>query len=214
VHQLCNQFCAVTLSAVYHDVLKDRLYTRGTHDPLRRSSQTAIHHIFHTLVRLLAPILTFTSDEAWSFGTAAAEYSDDPIHLQDWPTVPAGWRNPAIESDMEALLRVRSQVTEAIEPARQAGKIGKSLDAAIELNVGAAHPAHAALDKHRDFLPELFIVSNVSLNPTSDDRSFAVTVHHCQELGRTRCPRCWRWVPSLQEDTRGGVCPRCAEALA
>src|SRR5690606_3772364 len=102
VQQLCNQLCAVTLSAVYHDVLKDRLYTLGTNDPLRRSSQTAIHPIFRTLVRLLAPILTFTSDEAWSFGTAGVEYSDDPIHLQDWPTPPADWKNVDVEKDMEA----------------------------------------------------------------------------------------------------------------
>jgi isoleucyl-tRNA synthetase len=69
VYQLCNQFCSVTLSATYHDILKDRLYTLGTAHPLRRSSQTAIHHIFGSLVRLLAPFLTFTADEAWSYAT-------------------------------------------------------------------------------------------------------------------------------------------------
>jgi isoleucyl-tRNA synthetase len=90
VYQLCNQFCAVTLSAVYHDILKDRLYTLGTNSPLRRSSQTAIHHIFNALVRLLAPVLTFTCDEAWAYATAKVEYIADSVHLQDWPVAPAG----------------------------------------------------------------------------------------------------------------------------
>jgi len=129
VYQLCNQFCAVTLSATYHDILKDRLYTLGTNAPLRRSSQTAIHHIFQTLVKLLAPIVTFTTDEAWSFATAKAEYADDSIHLQDWPVAPASWSNSEIEADVAALLRVRTQVNEAIEPLRAAGRLGKSLDA-------------------------------------------------------------------------------------
>ncbi len=122
--QLCNQFCATTLSAVYHDILKDRLYTLATAHPLRRSSQTAIHHIFDTLVKLLAPILTFTADEAWSFGIARSEFAADSIHLQAWPTAPAGWLQAEIDTEVNALLKVRTQVNEALEPARQAGRIG------------------------------------------------------------------------------------------
>jgi isoleucyl-tRNA synthetase len=213
VQQLCNQFCAVTLSAVYHDILKDRLYTLGTQSPLRRSSQTAIHHIFHALVRLLAPILTFTTDEAWSFGTTGQEFSDDPIHLQDWPTVPPEWTNAEVDADVAALLKVRAQVNEAIEPARQAGRIGKSLDAAVTLSPGESGALRSVLEKHRDFLPELFIVSHVSLNPVAEPSALTVTVHHCEELGHHRCPRCWRWVPVLESGRHGEVCPRCADAL-
>ncbi len=211
VYQLCNQFCTVTLSATYHDILKDRLYTLASAHPLRRSSQTAIHHIFGVLVKILAPVLTFTTDEAWSFGTAKMEFADDSIHLQDWPVAPAAWSNPTIEADVAALLKVRTLVNEAIEPARQAGKIGKSLDAAVTLALPSADALHAILEKHRDFLPELFIVSQVTL-VTAD--TFAVTIRHCEELGYVRCPRCWRWVAALQTTSRGDVCPRCAEALS
>ncbi|HEX2100248.1 MAG TPA: isoleucine--tRNA ligase, partial [Candidatus Synoicihabitans sp.] len=168
VQQLCNHFCSATLSGLYHDVLKDRLYTLGTQHPLRRSSQTAIFHIFDTLVRLLAPILTFTADEAWSYATTGGEFAEEPVQLQDWPTPPADWLNATVESDVAALLKVRAQVTEALEPERQAGRIGKSLDAAVTLNLAPTAPLAAVLEKHRDFLPELFIVSHVSLNPTVD----------------------------------------------
>lgn len=212
VYQLCNNFCSVTLSSIYHDILKDRLYTLAADHPLRRSSQTAIHHIFQTLVRLLAPILTFTTDEAWAHATQGSDFTDDPIHLQNWPTIPADWINTAVDADIATLLEVRSKVTEAIEPARQAGKIGKSLDASITLKFPAGSDTLATLEKHRDSLPELFIVSHVTLSSESDAAS--IDVQHCQELGYTRCPRCWRWVPSLDSTAQGDVCPRCAEALS
>src|SRR5690606_11776948 len=126
---LCNQFCSVTLSATYHDILKDRLYTLGTHSPLRRSSQTAIHHIFQSLVKLLAPVLTFTCDEAWCHATFKSDFPSDAqlasplasIHLQDWPEVPSAWVDAALETDFATLLKVRTQVNEAIEPQRAAG---------------------------------------------------------------------------------------------
>jgi isoleucyl-tRNA synthetase len=212
VYQLCNQFCSVTLSATYHDILKDRLYTLATNSPLRRSSQTAIHHVFQVLVRLLAPVLTFTADEAWTYATTRGEYTDDSIHLQDWPVAPAEWLDPQIESDVAALIRVREQVNEAIEPLRAAGKLGKSLDAAITIEGAADEAAFRVLEKHRDFLPELFIVSHVTLG-SAKGAALHVTVRPCSELGFSRCPRCWRWVPALESSLHGEVCPRCAEAL-
>ena len=215
VYQLCNQFCAVTLSATYHDILKDRLYTHGTHSPLRRSSQTALHHIFHSLVRVLAPVLTFTCDEAWSYATARMEYCDGSVHLEDWPEVPAAWDNPAVEMEIAALLRVRTQVNETIEPLRAAGKLGKSLDAAITLTppTGTESPGLAELlAKHHAFLPELFIVSQVDVLPAAG-AALAVAVRPCGELGMMRCPRCWRWVPALFAGSHGETCPRCVDAL-
>jgi isoleucyl-tRNA synthetase len=224
VYQLCNQFCAVTLSAVYHDILKDRLYTLGTAHPLRRSSQTAIHHLFHTLVRILAPILSLTADEAWCH----AQFNQDlpppeafnvgeprrtSIHLQDWPSLPAEWNQPALDADMARLFDIRRRINESLEPLRAAGKLGKSLDAAIQVTPKDADSAQL-LSQHRDFLPELFIVSQVEVAPsTGADSGVAVTVRHAQELGHHRCPRCWRWVPQLTPTSHGEVCPRCAEAL-
>ena len=207
VYQLCNQFCSVTLSATYHDILKDRLYTLGTNNPLRRSSQTAIHHIFNALVRLVAPFLTFTTDEAWAFATAKKEFSHDSIHLQDWPLAPAEWTDSAIAAEMTVHLQNRAKVNEAIEPFRAAGKLGKSLDAAIALRV--THPQKL----QPDFLAELFIVSHVETVVDADESRPAITVRPCAELGYHRCPRCWRWVPALEKSALSDVCPRCIGAL-
>jgi len=211
VYQLCNQFCSVTLSAVYHDILKDRLYTLDATHPLRRSSQTAIHGIFHSLVKILAPILTFTTDEAWSFALAGKEYSEHSIHLQDWPVVPDGWLDVTLATDFEELFKLRAKATETLEPLRQTGTIGKSLDAVLNL-AGGSSESSALLARYHRSLPEFFIVSEVNHElGTSGD--VTMIARHAQETGLTRCPRCWRWVPTLSTTPHGEVCPRCAEAL-
>jgi isoleucyl-tRNA synthetase len=212
VVQAVSSFCSSTLSAVYHDIIKDRLYTLGTNHPLRRSSQTAIHHIFGVLVKILAPVLTFTADEAWSFATTGKEYSDRCIHLEDWPVADAAWTNAEVEADFAALIKVRTKVNEAIEPLRAAGKLGKSLDAVVTLSTVPADPLSQTLEKHRDFLPELFIVSHVALQEGTHP-ALDVAVRHGEELGNHRCPRCWRWVPALESTPHGDLCPRCADAL-
>ncbi|MBX3735782.1 MAG: isoleucine--tRNA ligase [Candidatus Didemnitutus sp.] len=214
VYQLCNQFCSVTLSATYHDILKDRLYTLGAKHPLRRSSQTAIHAIFTTLVKILAPVLTFTADEAWSFATTGREYAEDSIHLQDWPTAPIEWTDNKLEEDFAVLLRARSQVTESIEPLRVAGQIGKSLDASVILSPSPFSPYASVLKDHQTSLPELFIVSGVNVHPSAKaDVDLAVSIAPSGQQGLVRCPRCWRWVPTLAPTSHGEVCPRCADAL-
>jgi isoleucyl-tRNA synthetase len=209
VYQLCNQFCSVTLSATYHDILKDRLYTLGAAHPLRRSSQTAISAIFDALVKILAPFITFTADEAWSYAKTGQEYSNESIHLQDWPVAPTAWRSAEIEADFAVLFQLRAKVTETLEPLRQAGTIGKSLDAVVTVG-GADEAAARVVEKHRGFLPELFIVSDVTLVAGT---GVTPSARHAKEAGHTRCPRCWRWVPKVVHTPHGEVCPRCEEAL-
>jgi isoleucyl-tRNA synthetase len=212
VYQLCNQFCSVTLSATYHDILKDRLYTLGADHPLRRSSQTAIHAIFDALVKILAPFITFTADEAWSYAKTGQEYSNESIHLQDWPVAPTAWRSAEIEADFAALFQMRAKVTERLEPLRQAGTIGKSLDAVLTITGPAGDAAFGVLEKHREFLPELFIVSQVILDAKTG-ATLEIAPRHASEAGFVRCPRCWRWVPKVVHTPHGEVCSRCEEAL-
>jgi isoleucyl-tRNA synthetase len=212
VYQLCNQFCSVTLSATYHDIVKDRLYTLGTASPLRRSSQTAIHSIFDVLVRILAPVIPFTTDEAWSYAATDSEFGAGSIHLEDWPA--ASWTPGPSGPDLTSILRMRAKVNEAIEPLRAAGRVGKSLDAAVTLLVPESDPIRGVLDRNLGSLPEIFIVSDVKVRPTAEPGDpFGVSVSPCSELGHVRCPRCWRWVPALVNSTIADVCPRCAEAL-
>jgi isoleucyl-tRNA synthetase len=172
-----------------------------------------LHHIFEALVKILAPILTFTADEAWTFATARTEYADDSVHLRDWPLAPAEWTDNALEADFADLLRARALVNEMIEPHRAAGRLGKSLDAAVTLEGAADDRELAVLLRHEEFLPELFIVSVVTVESTPAAGALTVGVRPAMELGHTRCPRCWRSVPALVPTPDGAVCPRCAAAL-
>ena len=215
VYQLCNQFCAVTLSATYHDILKDRLYTlRATH-PLRRSSQTALHQILNTLVRMLAPIITFTADEAWTFAGAGTEYAGGSVHLQDWPVAPADWSDAVLAQEFEhLLLGLRADVNARLETLRQQGSIGKSLDAAVTIAGPPAEILVSTVLKHWANLAELLNVSHVELQESPADRKISIEVRPAHELGFVRCPRCWRWVPALPPTAHGDLCPRCADALS
>jgi isoleucyl-tRNA synthetase len=209
VYQLMNRFYTVTLSARYHDFLKDRLYTYRADSHGRRSAQTVIFHHFQTLNRLWAPILVFTCDEARRDGFVPAGGLDS-VHLEDWPTVPESWRMPVTAAEVEQLLEIRDAVNEKLEALRSGKKIGKSVEAALTLSVSPDSAFAAILRKHAEQLAELYIVSTVAVesDENADPVSIAVSV-----ASGDRCPRCWRTVPEHQSTAFGHVCPRCADAL-
>ena len=228
VYQLCNQFCAVTLSATYHDILKDRLYTLGAADPLRRSSQTALHHIFQTLVRVLSPIITFTADEAWSFATAGKEYTEGSVHLQDWPEAEASWTKSDLDEYVSNLRVVKSRVNDKLEEQRAAGAIGKSLQANVSLSgtlLVMGKPFR--IDQSIINLPEFFTTSGVAvttgtaISPEADEiKVYPTGSYHIENnqpvLGASkRCNRCWRELSAsdFKMTQHGEVCTRCAAAL-
>jgi isoleucyl-tRNA synthetase len=207
VHQLLNRFYTVTLSARYHDFLKDRLYTYRADCRERRSAQTVIYHHLRTLTRLLAPVLVFTCDEA-HLGTQGAD--EESIHLEDWPTVPESWRNDSVAGEIGQLLELREQVNERLEALRSEKKIGKSVEAALRLTIGEDSSLAAVLRKNAAQLAELFIVSNVEMDFVQDVQAPVIEVFAAEG---DRCPRCWRTVSEETETALGTVCPRCADAL-
>jgi isoleucyl-tRNA synthetase len=207
-----DPFVANTLSATYHDVLKDRLYTRSPNDPLRRSSQTAIHIIFSVFTRLIAPLVPFTADEAWSYAQSDRDFGKEAIALTDWPEVDPAWDDAATAADIRALRNFLSnQLNDRLEGLRQQKIIGQSLDAKVVITGNINHPDFARLQKYAADLPELFILSEVSVTESVAAAELQIQVAHADGV---RCPRSWRWVPELVEtENWGAVSPRCAEAL-
>jgi len=208
-YQLLNRFYTVTLSATYHDFLKDRLYTMAANSHDRRSAQTVIHHQLHTLLRLIAPVLVFTADEAFAHATTGTD-NGRSIHLENWPEVPADWRNDTLAAEVNRLLELRNAVNERLEALRMGKAIGKSIDAEVLVRGSSDNPDFQILRRHADGLPELFIVSAVSLNEAPDAAALQFEARPCPG---ERCPRCWRRVPELLPTDSEPVCPRCAEAL-
>ena len=125
-----DPFCANTLSATYHAILKDRLYTMAPNDPVRRSSQTVLHHIFSTFTKLIAPLLPFTADEAYAYFHTNTDFTEGSIVLNDWPKKNTDWEFTQSADDIDQLLKfLNSHLNEKLEALRQKKTIGQSLDA-------------------------------------------------------------------------------------
>jgi isoleucyl-tRNA synthetase len=212
-YQALYNFAIVDLSALYFDVLKDRLYTSAPKSRARRSAQTALWRITRALARLLAPILTFTADEAWSH-LPRSEGDPDSVHLALFPEpgeVAAGLTaaHHARTADWDKLVEVRESVNKSLELARQEKFIGSSLEAKVQLRAGPG--LLPLLDRYREQLPALFITSQVSLEGHADS-DLAVHVHRAEGI---KCERCWKYNLRTGADSRWPtVCPGCADALA
>ena len=218
-HRGCRallDFCAVNLSAFYFDVLKDRLYTAAPLSPARRSAQTVLWRQLHLLVRLFAPLLSFTTEEVWEAMGAARlrpESSAASVHLEtymDAATLLADLGGAGAEqtenAEWERLLAWRDDVLKALETARQEKRVGAGLEARIEL---LAPPADFDLLRaHAAGLPALFIVSQVEVQPAAE-----ASVLVRPALG-AKCARCWNYSTAVGGGTPADVCDRCREALS
>ena len=216
-YQVIANFVSITLSATYHDILKDRLYTWAPDAPERRSSQTALYNIFNSLTALLSPMLPFTADEAWSYFTDNSEFGSAPLSNDDWPEKTALFVHPEASEAVSAILRFKADsVNEVLETLRQEKKIGQSLDARVEISISGAHALSSLLQNTApEDLTELLNVSGVTVDAVAgDEASVEVNATPAADTGWVRCPRSWRWVPELTEAGEwGAVSPRCAEAL-
>ncbi|HYS24048.1 MAG TPA: isoleucine--tRNA ligase [Vicinamibacterales bacterium] len=206
--QTLNMLATVDLSAFYVDVTKDRMYTLGARSRERRSTQTAMFLMCDGLARLLAPILPVTADDLWRHMPGQRLAS---VHLEDFPKVD-DLLAPELVADWDRLMQVRDTVNAALEDKRKDKVIGNSLGASVTLT--ATGPIAALLERYREQLPMLFIVSDLTLNLGEAIGADSVRV----DVGKARgvkCGRCWRFVPSVRtEPDWSGICDRCVEALA
>lgn len=217
-HTLYN-YCSVDLSSLYLDILKDRLYVERSDGELRRSAQTALHHILNALVRLMAPILSFTAEEVWS---AFVTGNDSPwsVHLSSFPGPVAGVELTEDQrSRWDTALLVRQHVSKALEESRAEKVIGSSLEAKVLIEApDEVVDLISSIEEPKDF----FIVSHLELRPTgrapeqSEDESkvpgLRVTVSRAEG---DKCPRCWVRTPEIGLSKEyPEVCLRCARVLA
>jgi len=212
-HALYN-FCTVTLSARYFDIIKDRLYTAAPKSPARRSAQTALYRIADALARLVAPILVFTADEIWeNLPRAKDEERPASVHLAEFPQ-PGGERDTELIEHWTELFHIRDMVLHALEGKRVNKVIGGSLEARV--NLSASGETYELLQRYRDELRYLFIVSQVELH--SDEslaaRQADVDVSVTRAEGE-KCERCWSYSTRVGESERYPMaCERCVPVLA
>ncbi|HEY4011245.1 MAG TPA: isoleucine--tRNA ligase [Acidobacteriaceae bacterium] len=241
-YQALNEFVNTDLSALYLDVVKDRLYTLAPDAPARRSAQTTLWRIAEALTRLIAPILSFTADEVWQH-LPAVDGREPSVHLALFPDVAdiVPGRVIDLEEDWKKLLAIRSALFKHLEGDRQEGLIGKAMEAGITLV--ANHVNYTVLDRYRESLPELFGIAELQIgellrDDDTDDllrlnqeafargeknlgqfaKFYRVNGHsigiNSEAAEGDKCERCWRFTFDRGKDSRWPtVCARCAGVL-
>ena len=204
VHRL-QTFCSEDLGGFYLDILKDRLYTAGADSRARRAAQNALFHVAHSLLRLMAPVLSFTADEAWPILTGD---KDDSVLLHTW------YRFPDTGADLLArwdqLRELRSHVQKELEDMRAAGRIGSSLQAEVKISAGAEQ-ARELLQSLGDDLRFVLLTSQASVDASAADSEIVVYATPSSNL---KCERCWHYRADVGHDgDHPGICGRCTSNL-
>jgi isoleucyl-tRNA synthetase len=201
-------FCSEDLGAFYLDILKDRLYTTAADSVPRRAAQSALWHILQTVTRLMAPVLSFTAEEIWQVaGDKNAQ--GDSVMLSTWHTLPELPEASALAGRWQAIREVRAEVTKAMEAQREAGKIGSSLQAEVEIR--ASGDKHTLLASLGDDLRFVLICSKTTLTESADEAIIVTPTPHA------KCARCWHWREDVGHHDHSAahpeLCGRCTSNL-
>jgi isoleucyl-tRNA synthetase len=214
LYHAVNSFCTVEMSAFYLDILKDRVYTSRTESLERRSAQTAMYQILEALVKLTAPVLSFTADEVWRYMPKQAEES---VHLSLFPPLKPEHKDDPLVERWEKIMRVRSEVSKALELARVQKVIGHSLDAAVAISAPAE--LLAFLKGYAGELSGIFIVSKVQLVESLAGEAYTAEGVEGLQIAVTaapgaKCERCWCYDEAIGADAEHPtICPKCLAAV-
>ena len=203
-------FCSEDLGAFYLDILKDRLYTTAASSRARRSAQTALHHITSALLRVMAPILSFTAEEAWPlFAPALWKEQGETIFTQTYHEFPAVQDAHLLLPKWGRIREIRAGVLRSLEEVRSAGGIGSSLQAEVKLRVNAED--YELLATLGDDLRFVMITSAAGLEKAADPQDAGVAV---EPSGHAKCERCWHWRADVGAHAEHpGLCARCVSNL-
>ncbi len=216
VYHSVQNFCAVEMSALYFDILKDRLYTFSSRSQGRRSAQTALYEILKALASLMAPILSFTSEEVWKYIPSDSGKAES-IHLTQFPALSNEYLDDALNDRWERIWEIRAVVTKALEEARKEKAIGLSLDAQVHLYL--PEKIYQFLQPYQKDLKSIFIVSSVTLHPAvSGPTSVAKDENELRAevllAEGKKCERCWNYDISVgTHKEHHTICQRCIEAI-
>ena len=213
VYHAVRNFCVTMLSAIYMDVVKDRLYVYPPDSWERRSAQTAMYRVLVSLTTSLAPFLSFTAEEVWEHIREIDPSLPESVFLYEIPLPEKDLMDQELEKDYDLMLKVRSDVFRLIEVARKSGTVGHPYEAKVFLS--ADEVTMNVIKRYTDYLRYFLTVSQVEFSEGGDIRGEGeegkgVKIGVSRAEGKT-CPRCWIYSP--EEEFRGDVCGRCADIL-
>ncbi|MDO8536448.1 MAG: isoleucine--tRNA ligase, partial [Candidatus Omnitrophota bacterium] len=206
VYRDVYNFCVTEVSSIYLDVMKDTMYTFAAKSVERRSGQTVMFEVLQALLKLMAPLLAITTDEAWRYINEGKK--SESVHLERWPDDPIyrGWVDKSLGKKWSALINLREEVLKSLEEKRATGEIGSGLEASV--TIATSDPElKKILSEKKDFLRYLFIVSNVALK----DGESAVLI---EKAVGSKCSRCWNYSAEvgLHKD-HPTLCERCVKNI-
>jgi len=212
VYRALYDFATVDLSALYFDVLKDRLYTAAAKSHARRSAQTALYRLEYALVRLVAPILTFTAEEVWTHMGQKGS-----VHLELFPegaelTEGLSGAHRKRAGNWDRLMKVREDVLKSLEEARREKFIGAPLEARVRLTANS--DLYPLLEEYARELPALFIASQVAVGQASGLSPGDPVAVQIERADGAKCERCWKYTTDTGSDPRfPTICAACADAV-
>ncbi len=226
VYGLLHNFCAVQMSSVYFDALKDRLYCSAPGWRARRSAQTALHNILLVLVKACAPVLVHTAEEVWSHVRHRDEEAES-IHLCHWPQTPRQWLDEQLNDQWTRILAVRSELARCVEKLREEKEVSNNMDVVAVL-WAQDRELHDLLSSHKDTLMELLMVSELKVPEEQPhlnimtgkygvrwgekERSLYISVDRSEH---PKCARCWNLRPTVgASENHPDLCRRCCEAVS
>jgi isoleucyl-tRNA synthetase len=216
VYHSIYKFCVTDMSNFYLDILKDRLYTFKADSKERRASQFVFYNILVSLTKLLAPVLSFTAEEIWTYIPGEKEES---IFMSSFPEADDSFADKQLEEKWKGLIDIRDEVNKALEIKRQEKLIGNALEAKVTLYV--SDETGKLLEEYKEFLPVLFIVSSAEVKTretppegthvSPDIDGLAVGI---EKADGSKCIRCWNWSVTVGQDSEHPeICVKCCNSL-
>jgi len=220
-HEIHN-FCAVDLSSFYLDIIKDRLYTAFADSEERRAAQTVLHQIINDLVKLIAPVLSFTAEEIWQY-LREIEKGEESVFLAPWPEVNENYRDKNLEKKWDNILKIRKDVLKALEIKRGEGFIGNSLEAQVNIYTEDKE-VYDYLISFKNQLETIFIVSKTDIVRGEGEKGLSSDAYTGVEFPEVRvliigapgkkCERCWCYSETVGGDQKyPTICEKCAKVM-
>jgi isoleucyl-tRNA synthetase len=204
VYHAVHNFCVVDLSNFYLDALKDRMYVELKDSKERRSAQTAMHKIISAVIRLIAPVLSFTADEAWRFFKG----ENNSVHIEKFPETNDSYENTEIEEKYDRLIALKELASRALEDARKEKIIGHSLDAKVKVTFNNKDDFEFFKNNSEEFAM-ILIISSLEILFDENEGNTCIKV---ERASGEKCQRCWKYDNHVSED-KDRVCERCRKIL-
>lgn len=210
-YQAINVFCVTDMSSFYLDIIKDRLYTAKANSKERRAAQTTMYIILDSLVRMLAPLTSFTAEEIWKYMNKSKNEKVESVMLTTYPEVNSQYENEELRAKWEKIVKIKEIVSKKLEEARAEKIIGHSLNAKVTLF--AEGDLYKFIKENKELLQTVFIISNLEVeeNQRSNEEKLGVKIEQAEG---EKCERCWIYSTTVGEDKENPtICHRCSEAL-